>query len=61
MDFESNVVKSRLTEPSTYAGISAFLAALASLPVPALQPWFVAGSGIFGSLAVLLRETGNKS
>lgn len=47
---------SRFKEPSTWAGISGTLAALASLPIPAAQPWLVGLAGAAGYIAVMLRE-----
>ena len=36
---------SRIKEPSTWAGIASIFAAMASLPIPAAQPW-LAGVGV---------------
>ncbi len=51
---------SRIKEPSTWAGIASILAAMASLPIPVTQPWFVGLAGVAGSVAVALRETSQK-
>ena len=55
----------RFREPSTWAGIAAIFAGLASMPIPVTQPWFgqnhPAGlAGVAGSVAVALRETSQK-
>jgi hypothetical protein len=47
--------KSRIQEPSTWAGLSGALAALASVPSPA-SPWLAALAGVAGGVAVVLRE-----
>ena len=51
---------SRIKEPSTWAGIASIFAAMASLPIPAAQPWLAGVAGIAGSVAVMLRETSKK-
>ena len=51
---------SRIKEPSTWAGIASIFAAMASLPIPVTQPWFVGLAGVAGSVAVALRETSQK-
>lgn len=51
---------SRIKEPSTWAGIASVFAAMASLPIPAAQPWLAGVAGIAGSVAVVLRETSQK-
>ena len=48
--------KKRIQEPSTWAGVSGALAAAASLPIPAAQPWLAGFAGIAGAVAVWLRE-----
>lgn len=49
--------KSRLFEPSTYAGLSGLFAGLAALPMPdEFKPWVVGIAGMFGSVAIALRE-----
>ena len=50
----------RIKEPSTWAGIASVFAAMASLPIPAAQPWLAGVAGIAGSVAVVLRETSQK-
>lgn len=51
---------SRIKEPSTWAGIASIFAAMASLPIPAAQPWLAGVAGVAGSVAVVLRETSQK-
>ena len=51
---------SRIKEPSTWAGIASIFAAMASLPIPAAQPWLAGVAGVAGSLAVMLREASKK-
>ena len=51
---------SRIKEPSTWAGIASIFAAMASIPIPAAQPWLAGVAGIAGSVAVMLRETSKK-
>ena len=51
---------SRIKEPSTWAGIASIFAAMASLPIPAVQPWLAGVAGVAGSVAVMLRETSKK-
>ena len=51
---------SRIKEPSTWAGIASIFAAMASLPIPAAQPWLAGVAGVAGSVAVMLRETSKK-
>jgi len=48
--------KKRIQEPSTWAGIGSALAAAATLPIPAAQPWLAGFAGIAGAVAVWLRE-----
>lgn len=50
----------RIKEPSTWAGIASIFAAMASLPIPAAQPWLAGVAGVAGSVAVVLRETSQK-
>ena len=50
----------RFKEPSTWAGIASIFAGLASMPIPAAQPWFAGLAGVAGSVAVALRETSQK-
>ena len=50
---------SRLKEPSTWAGVSGALAALAGAPLALLmpaQPWLALLSSLAGVVAVYLRE-----
>ena len=51
---------SRIKEPSTWAGIASIFAAMASLPIPAAQPWLAGAAGVAGSVAVMLREASKK-
>lgn len=46
----------RYKEPSSWAGIAAALSALAQIPVPGIQPYALALSGIAGAVAYFLRE-----
>lgn len=48
--------KKRIQEPSTWAGIGGIFAALASLPIPAAQPWLAGVASVAGAVAVYLRE-----
>ena len=48
---------SRFKEPSTYAGIAAAIAPFAT--VPAVAPYAMGASALFGLIGVLLKE-GNK-
>lgn len=48
--------KRRIKEPSTWAGISGVLAAMATLPIPGAQPWLAGLAGVAGAVAVALRE-----
>jgi hypothetical protein len=47
--------RSRLKEPSTHAGIAAALAAVAPVTGPA-STFVIAAAGVFGALAVAMRE-----
>lgn len=49
------MIKKRLREPSTWAGLGVILASAAAMPTPA-SPWLLALSGMAGGVAVLLRE-----
>lgn len=51
---------SRIKEPSTWAGIASIFAAMATLPIPAAQPWLAGVAGVAGSVAVMLREASKK-
>ena len=51
---------SRIKEPSTWAVIASIFAAMASLPIPAVQPWLAGVAGVAGSVAVMLREASKK-
>lgn len=52
---------SRFLEPSTWAGLSGGLAALASLPIPDAQPWLVGLASFSGAIAVYLRESSSSA
>ena len=51
---------SRIKEPSTWAGIASIFAAMATLPIPAAQPWLAGAAGVAGSVAVVLREASKR-
>lgn len=54
-------LKSRLLEPSTYAGLSTVaLAVMTQLP-PSYQAYAITAAAVFGGLAVVMRERGTKS
>lgn len=48
--------KSRLKEPSTWAGAASILAGAAQLPIPGAQPWLVGLAAISGAVAMAMRE-----
>ena len=48
----------RITEPSTHAGLAGAIAGIAPLLPGPWQPWAGVLSGIFGAIAVALREKG---
>ena len=52
---------SRFLEPSTWAGLYGGLPALASLPIPAAQPWLVGLASFSGAIAVYLRESSSSA
>lgn len=53
--------KSRIQEPSTWAGIGGIFAALASMPIPGAQPWLAGAASLAGAVAVMLREQPNQN
>lgn len=53
--------RSRIKEPSTWAGIAAMLGSAAQLPIPGAQPWLIGLAGITGGVAMLLREGGEEA
>lgn len=48
--------KSRVKEPSTWAGAASILAGAAQLPIPGAQPWLIGLAAIAGGVAMAMRE-----
>lgn len=48
--------KSRIKEPSTWAGAASILAGAAQLPIPGAQPWLVGLAALTGAVAMAMRE-----
>lgn len=62
MDTKTDIttIPSRLTEPATWAGVAATLAAIApTLPTP-LNTYVAIGAACAGGVAMYLRDAGNK-
>lgn len=50
----------RLKEPSTWAGLSGALAAVATMPLPeTAKAWIAGAAGVCGAVAMYLREAAN--
>lgn len=48
--------RSRVKEPSTWAGAASILAGAAQLPIPGAQPWLIGLAAIAGGVAMAMRE-----
>lgn len=54
------MMKARLKEPSTWAGLAGILAAVATMPLPeGPKAWIAGAAGVCGAVAMYLREAAN--